>query len=173
MASPRRGRATARGFMRRVRGRPARAPAGAGGASREADDPPDWPQLTGRLRVVVTVVRHRWDLPILANLDGERGTRPGDLVGAVNSQAEWWAQMLGEAGPQAGQVQLSPQVLSLRLRALERAGYVRHAEITRIPRVRLYFLLPKGRAALHSLRGLAPWDERMPDRRSGASAGRR
>jgi hypothetical protein len=45
---------------------------------------------------------------------------------------------------------------------------VRHAEITRIPRVRLYFLLPEGHAALHSLRGLAPWDERMPDRRSSA-----
>ena len=173
MASPPEGRGMTRGFMRRVRGRPARAPAGAGGTLREADDPPDWPQLTGRLRVVVTVVRHRWDLPILANLDGEQGTRPGDLVGAVNSQAGWWAQLLGEACPQAGQVQLSPQVLSLRLRALERGGYVRHAEITRIPRVRLYFLLPKGLAALHSVRGLAPWDERMPDRRSGASAGRR
>ncbi|HEY1627964.1 MAG TPA: winged helix-turn-helix transcriptional regulator [Streptosporangiaceae bacterium] len=128
----------------------------------------DWPQLTGRLRTVVSVVRHRWDLPILANLDGEQGTRPGDLVGAVNSQAARWAHLLGAAGGQAGQVQLSRQVLSLRLRALEGDGFVRHAEITRIPRVRLYFLLPKGRAALHSLRGLAPWDERMPDRRSSA-----
>lgn len=169
MTSPRQGRGTALGLMRRIRGRPADA----AGASCEPDEPPDWPQLTGRLRVVVSVVRHRWDLPILANLDGERGTRPGELVGAVNSQAEWWAQMLGEAGLKAGQVQLSPQVLSLRLRALERAGYVRHAEITRIPRVRLYFLQPQGRAALHSVRGLAPWDKRMPDRRSGSDAGRR
>lgn len=171
MAAPRQGRGTGRGFMGRVRGRPARAPAGGAGTSRETGDPPDWPQLTGRLRVVVTVVRHRWDLPILANLDGERGTRPGDLAVAVNSQAGWWAQMLGDAGSQAGQGQLSPQVLSLRLRALEGDGYVRHAEITRIPRVRLYFLLPKGRAALRSVRGLAPWDERMTDRRSGAGAG--
>lgn len=171
MAAARQGRGAARGFMRRVRGRPARAPAA--GAAGEPDDQPDWPQLTGRLRVVVTVVRHRWDLPILANLDEERGTRPGDLIGVVNSQAAWWAHLLAEAGSESGQSQLWPQYLSKRLGALERAGYVRHTEITRIPRVWLYYLLPKGRAALRSVRGLAPWDEQMPDRRSGASAGRR
>jgi DNA-binding HxlR family transcriptional regulator len=167
MGEPRQDHGAARGFLRRARGRPARAPAGGASASPGPADL-DWPQLTGRLRVVVSVVRHRWDLPILANLDGEQGTRPGDLAVTVNSQAAWWAHLHDAAGSQAGQAQLSRQVLSLRLRALEGDGFVRHAEITRIPRVRLYFLLPKGRAALHTLGGLVPWDERMPDRRSSA-----
>jgi|GEM_PF-3909358 len=160
-------RGAAARFLLRRACRPARTPTEATGASTGPDDL-DWPQLTSRLHGVVSVVRHRWDLAILANLDGEDGTRPGDLAVTVNSQADWWAHMLGPAGSQAGQVQLSRQVLSLRLRALERNGYVRHDEITRVPLVRLYFLLPKGRATIRSLRGLAPWDQDMPDRRSSA-----
>src|ERR1017187_8990154 len=50
--------------------------------------------------------------------------------------------------------QLSPQVLSGRLRRLEETGYVRHAEISRIPRRRSYWLLPRGRLLIEDLGAL-------------------
>jgi DNA-binding HxlR family transcriptional regulator len=55
--------------------------------------------------------------------------------------------------------QLSPQVLSGRLRRLEEAGYVEYAEISRIPRRRRYWLLPRGRRLLDALNVLDAWYE--------------
>jgi DNA-binding HxlR family transcriptional regulator len=105
------------------------------------------------------VARHRWDLAVLCNLDEQEGTRPADLLAAVN----------GRSRPR----QLSAQVLSVRLRALEHDGYVRHDDLSRIPLVRVYYLLPQGRVMLQTLHAVAPWDRQMPDRRSRAgTAGR-
>jgi DNA-binding HxlR family transcriptional regulator len=101
----------------------------------------DWRDILTRL----APVRHRWDLAILTNLEG--GTdRPADLLQMIN----------GQAG--TGQ-QLSPQVLSGRLRRLEEAGYVGHAEISRIPRRRRYWLRPRGRRLLDALSVLDAWYE--------------
>jgi DNA-binding HxlR family transcriptional regulator len=101
----------------------------------------DWRGVLARL----APVRHRWDLAILANLEG--GTdRPADLLQVIN----------GQAG--TGQ-QLSPQVLSGRLRRLEEAGYVGYAEISRIPRRRKYWLRPRGRRLLDALSVLDAWYE--------------
>ena len=139
--------------MNRIRSRGiTRAPAP--GSPHDFDSLLDWPQLLERL----SVVRHRWDVAILVNLDEEQGTRSADLLAAVNSKA--------------GDRQLSPQVLSVRMRALEHQGYVVHSDLSRIPLVRVYFLLPRGRTMLATLRGLAAWDENMPDRRSGEGGGR-
>lgn len=140
------------GFMRRLRVRGACSGGGGLTASRAAQKQMDWPLLMERLGVA----RHRWDLAVLCNLDEEEGRRPADLLAAVNSRS--------------GQRQLSAQVLSLRLRALEDDGYVRHDDLCRIPLVRVYFLLPRGRVMLGTLRALAPWDREMPDRRSRAGA---
>jgi DNA-binding HxlR family transcriptional regulator len=83
-------------------------------------------------------VRHRWDLAILSNLDKTAGRRPADLLAVINSQA----------GPGR---QLSPQVLSGRLRALERDGYVRHEDLSVMPLHRVYFLQPPGHALISDL----------------------
>lgn len=149
------GKAGIRGrFTRRQRNHAARGAAGT--ASTRTDSTAgqmDWPRLMDRLRFA----RHRWDLAIASNLDEEKGRRPADLLAAINSQS--------------AKRQLSPQVLSARLRSMESDGYVRHADLTRIPLVRVYYLLPQGRAMLRMLRSLEPWDEHMPDRRSHASTG--
>src|ERR1035441_8397750 len=105
-----------------------RGEAAARAAAGDRESPLDWRDVMTRL----DPVRRRWDLAILANLRQDAGRRPADLLAAIN----------GQAGP--GQ-QLSPQVLSGRLRRLEETGYVRHAEISRIPRRRSYWLLPRGR----------------------------
>lgn len=83
-------------------------------------------------------VRHRWDLAILCNLDEAGGRRPADLLAVVNSQA----------GPGR---QLSPQVLSGRLRELERDGYIRHQDLSVMPLRRVYYLQPPGQALIRDL----------------------
>jgi DNA-binding HxlR family transcriptional regulator len=127
------------GLLRRARRERAagRGEQGAASARAEAGDRDsmlDWRDVMTRL----DPVRRRWDLAILANLGQDAGLRPADLLAAIN----------GQAGP--GQ-QLSPQVLSGRLRQLEETGYVRHAEISRIPRRRNYWLLPRGRLLIEDL----------------------
>jgi DNA-binding HxlR family transcriptional regulator len=142
------------GFLRWIRGRGSPGAAGEGPGSGKGGDQLDWPLLMERLGVA----RHRWDLGVLCNLDEEEGRRPADLLADINSRS----------APR----QLSAQVLSVRLRALERDEFVRHEDQARIPLQRVYFLLPAGRAKLQTLRAVAPWDERMPDRRSGTGAAR-
>jgi DNA-binding HxlR family transcriptional regulator len=87
----------------------------------------DWQKA----RDYLSPVRSRWDLAILSNLDPEIGRRPKDILAAVHAQAE------ADQG-------ISPQVLSGRLRQLERDGYVRHADLSEAPLRRLYYLLPPG-----------------------------
>jgi DNA-binding HxlR family transcriptional regulator len=113
----------------------------------------DWRDILARL----APVRHRWDLAILANLEGGID-RPADLLQVINGQAR------------TGQ-QLSPQVLSGRLRRLEEAGYVGYAEISRIPRRRSYWLQPRGRRLLDALSVLDAWyDAQGPcDNATGAA----
>jgi DNA-binding HxlR family transcriptional regulator len=108
---------------------------------RRTGSPLDWRGILARL----APVRHRWDLAILANLAGDVDS-PADLLEVINGQAETGRQ-------------LSPQVLSGRLRRLEEAGYVGHAEISRIPRRRRYWLLPRGRRLLDALNVLDAWYE--------------
>jgi DNA-binding HxlR family transcriptional regulator len=101
----------------------------------------DWRDILRRL----APVRHRWDLAILANLAAGSGS-PADLLERINDQA-------------GNGRQLSPQVLSGRLRQLEEAGYVGYAEISRIPRRREYWLMPRGRCLLDALNMLHAWYE--------------
>jgi DNA-binding HxlR family transcriptional regulator len=83
-------------------------------------------------------VRARWDLAILSNLDSKTGRRPKDILAAVNAQAET-------------DHSLSPQVLSARLRYLERDGYVRHADSNATPLHRVYYLMPTGTRLINDL----------------------
>jgi DNA-binding HxlR family transcriptional regulator len=91
----------------------------------------DWRAIQAQL----SPVRHRWDLAILCHLDDTTGCRPADLLAAINSEAE-------------NHRQLSPQVLSGRLRELERSGYVRHEDLSVMPLHRLYYL-PAARTGAH------------------------
>jgi DNA-binding HxlR family transcriptional regulator len=129
-----------RGLRERVRWRGRRRDTMAGvprgGPARECAL--DWRAVQARL----DPVRHRWDLAILANLDEDEGCCPADLRAVINGQA-------GEGR------RLSPQVLSGRLRELEGAGYVRHEDLTVIPLVRVYYLLPPARGLLSELSGIA------------------
>lgn len=95
----------------------------------------DWRDLQERLD---PVLRHRWDLAILVNLGEQDGRRPAQLLAVINAQA-------------GGGWQLSPQVLSVRLRALEQDGYVRHEDVSRIPVTRVYRLLQPGRSLIEDL----------------------
>jgi DNA-binding HxlR family transcriptional regulator len=94
----------------------------------------DWRVVQARLGPV----RHRWDLAILCNLDETAGCRPADLLAAINSQAGTGRQ-------------LSPQVLSGRLRDLEHNGYVRHVDLSVMPLHRVYYLQPPGQGLLSDL----------------------
>jgi DNA-binding HxlR family transcriptional regulator len=98
----------------------------------------DWRQVQARLGPV----RHRWDLAILCNLDENAATRPADLLAAINAQAG------------AGR-QLSPQVLSGRLRELEQDGYLRHEDLSVIPLHRVYYLQPVGQRLIMDLSVIA------------------
>lgn len=101
----------------------------------------DWREVQARLGPV----RHRWDLAILCNLCEVVGCRPADILAAINSQA-------------GAERELSPQVLSGRLRGLEQDGYIRHEDLSVIPLHRVYFLQPPGRALLDDLsRIIGPW----------------
>ena len=94
----------------------------------------DWRTALARL----APVRHRWDLAVLCNLDEATGRRPADLLEAINSQA-------------APGRQLSPQVLSGRLRELERDGYIRHEDLSVMPLHRVYYLQSPGQALITDL----------------------
>lgn len=114
----------------------------------------DWRQVQARLGPV----RHRWDLAILCNLDESTGSRPADLLAAINAQAGTGRQ-------------LSPQVLSGRLRELEKEGYVRHEDLSVIPLHRVYYLQPVGQRLIMDLSGIveagrSAFDQ---DRAAGAS----
>jgi DNA-binding HxlR family transcriptional regulator len=103
--------------------------------------PLDWRAVMARL----APVRRRWDLAILAILDMGIGS-PAGLLEMINAEA-------------GNGRQLSPQVLSARLRRLGEAGYVGYAEVSRIPRRRKYWLLPRGRHLLDALTLLYDWYE--------------
>jgi DNA-binding HxlR family transcriptional regulator len=98
----------------------------------------DWRAVQAQL----SPVRHRWDLAILCHLDDTAGCRPADLLAAINSEA-------------ADDRQLSPQVLSGRLRELERSGYVQHEDLSVMPLHRLYYLEPPARALISDLLRIA------------------
>jgi DNA-binding HxlR family transcriptional regulator len=94
----------------------------------------DWREVQARLGPV----RHRWDLAIMCNLDQGTGRRPADLLAAINAQAGTGRQ-------------LSPQVLSGRLRDLEGKGYIRHEDLSAMPLHRVYYLQPPGQRLLGDL----------------------
>jgi DNA-binding HxlR family transcriptional regulator len=94
----------------------------------------DWRAVQAQL----TPVRHRWDLGVLCNLAEEAGCRPADILAAINVQAEPGRQ-------------LSPQVLSGRLRELEHRGYIRHEDLSVMPLHRVYYLRPPGRRLIEDL----------------------
>jgi DNA-binding HxlR family transcriptional regulator len=94
----------------------------------------DWQQVQAHLGPV----RHRWDLAILCNMDENAATRPAGLLAAINAQAGTGRQ-------------LSPQVLSGRLRELEQDGYVRHEDLSVIPLHRVYYLQPMGQRLIMDL----------------------
>lgn len=123
---------------RRGNGRP-----GGAEASQDQRLALDWRAVQARLGPV----RHRWDLAILCNLDEGNGSRPADILAGINSQA-------------ATGRQLSPQVLSGRLRELERNGYIRHDDLSVMPLHRVYYLQPPGRALLSDLSKIIPPDPR-------------
>ncbi len=103
----------------------------------------DWRAVQAQL----SPVRHRWDLAILCHLNDAVGRRPADLLAAINSEA-------------VDGRQLSPQVLSGRLRELERGEYVRHEDLSVMPLHRLYYLEPPGQALISDLlRIAAPHDD--------------
>jgi DNA-binding HxlR family transcriptional regulator len=94
----------------------------------------DWRAVQAQL----TPVRHRWDLAILCNLAEETGSRPANILAAINDQAEPGRQ-------------LSPQVLSGRLRELEQRGYISHEDLSVMPLHRVYYLRPPGQRLIADL----------------------
>lgn len=94
----------------------------------------DWRAAQARL----DPLRHKWDLAILCNLEEGSGRRPKDLLALINAQAET-------------ERQLSPQVLSGRLRHLEQSGYVRHVDLSIMPLHRTYYLQAPGKALIRDL----------------------
>lgn len=90
---------------------------------------------------VLTPVRPRWDLAILANLEAGP-VRPADLLREVNAQA-------GIRPP------LTSKVLHDTLRRLIDEGYVRRREVARFPREVLYELTGTARRLLAELDLLA------------------
>jgi EmrB/QacA subfamily drug resistance transporter len=94
----------------------------------------DWRLVQARL----DPLKHKWDLAILCNLEVGSGCRPKDLLVLINAQA-------------GTERQLSPQVLSGRLRHLEQSGYVRHVDLSVMPLHRTYYLQPPGKALIMDL----------------------
>ncbi len=87
----------------------------------------DWQTLISQL----TPVRRQWDLAVLCNLSaGGDGTRPADLIKAINLQVRDGRK-------------ISWKVLEDRLRLLESTGYVARQEIRNRPRETRYWLLPR------------------------------
>lgn len=109
----------------------------------------DWQNLMRQL----TPLRRQWDLAVLSNLatDGE-GTRPADLIKAINAQARDGRQ-------------ISWGVLENRLRRLETSGYIARREITNRPRETRYWLLPPARRLVTALGQLETWlNQHEPDK---------
>lgn len=94
----------------------------------------DWREAQAQLRPV----RHRWDLAVLCNLTADAGCRPAGILAAINAQAD-------------AERQLSPQVLSGRLRELEQGGYIRHEDLSVMPLHRVYYLLTPGQRLIADL----------------------
>jgi DNA-binding HxlR family transcriptional regulator len=103
-------------------------------ASRKLDRALDWRAVQAQL----SPVAHKWDLAILCHLDDTAGGRPTDLLAAINAET-------------AGGPQLSPQVLSGRLRELEHTGYIRHEDLSVMPLLRVFYLQPLGQALISDL----------------------
>jgi DNA-binding HxlR family transcriptional regulator len=101
---------------------------------RKLDRALDWRAVQAQL----SPVAHKWDLAILCHLDDRSGARPIDLLAAINAET-------------AGGPQLSPQVLSGRLWALEHSGYIRHEDLSLMPLLRVFYLQPPGRALISDL----------------------
>ena len=99
----------------------------------------DWRHLKSWL----AAVRGKWDLAVLTNL-GRGVERPGDLIDTINEQAA---------------DDISWKVLTSTLRRLEDEGYVLHKEVSRLPRVTRYWLLPAGRRLVRALTRLDAWFE--------------
>jgi DNA-binding HxlR family transcriptional regulator len=98
----------------------------------------DWRAVQAQL----TPVRHRWDLAILCNLAEDVGSRPGNILAAINAQTEPGRQ-------------LSPQVLSGRLRELEGRSYIRHEDLSVMPLHRVYYLRSPGQRLIEDLGSIA------------------
>ena len=111
----------------------------------------DWQNLRNRL----APVRRRWDLAVLANLaDSSDGTRPADLIKAINAQSS--------------DGHIGWKVLEDRLRQLEASGYVARREVPNVPRETRYWLLPPGHRLITALSRLEAWyDEHDPGDKDG------
>jgi DNA-binding HxlR family transcriptional regulator len=158
------------GLLGRIRQR--RPPAGAsrlaepGARAGQRPEPAlDWRAV----QEVLEPVRPRWDLAILCNLDEQIPRRTADLLTAINTQTRSRPQAAPERRVRAEPREhidrrrhrkLSPQVLSERVRSLEGRGYIRHQDLSRLPIVRVYILLPKGRRLIEVLSGLSLEAER-------------
>lgn len=114
----------------------------------------DWQNLRNRL----APVRRRWDLAVLANLaDSSDGTRPADLIKAINAQSS--------------DGRICWKVLEDRLRKLEASGYVARREVLHVPRETRYRLLPPGHRLITALGRLEAWyDEHDPGGEDGDMA---
>jgi DNA-binding HxlR family transcriptional regulator len=107
----------------------------------------DWQNLMRQL----TPLRRKWDLAVLSNLAaGGEGTRPAELIKAINAQARDGRQ-------------ISWGVLENRLRRLEAAGYIARREMTNRPRETRYWLLPPAGRLVAALDLLETWlDQHEP-----------
>lgn len=101
----------------------------------------DWQNLMSQL----TPLRRQWDLAVLSNLtaDGE-GTRPADLIKAINAQARDGRH-------------ISWGVLENTLRRLEASGYIARQEMRNRPRETRYWLLPQAGHLIAVLDLLEAW----------------
>ena len=127
-------------MLRTLRGRhsppgsPARRVPGRPDTARKLNRALDWRAVQAQL----SPVRHKWDLAILCHLDATAGARPIDLLAAINAET-------------AGGPQLSPQVLSGRLRELEHSGHIRHEDLSVMPLLRVFYLQPPAQALISDL----------------------
>lgn len=103
----------------------------------------DWQNLMNSL----APLRRQWDVAVLANLKpGEPGTRPVDLIKAINAQADDGRQ-------------LSWKVLEDTLKRLETGGYIARREMPGPRETRCWLLAPGGRL-IQALALLDTWYHR-------------
>lgn len=119
----------------------------------------DWQNLMRQL----APLRRQWDLAVLSNLtDSGEGTRPADLIKAINEQARNGRR-------------ISWKVLEETLRLLEATGYVSRQEIQNRPRETRYWLLPQASDLIAALEMLETWlaqDQQPPVEGTGAARAR-